>query len=129
MKAYYKNSFIYVLLLGKLLSFKYSFTQHKLHSKKFSTLETISEADTDYIVIGSGIGGLSCAALLSYYGYSVTVLESHYLPGGVAHTFEKDGFKFDAGPSLWNGMATKPFNPLREVLGIACTFLISIDMM
>jgi phytoene dehydrogenase-like protein len=44
-------------------------------------------------------------------------LESHYLAGGVAHTFEKDGFKFDAGPSLWNGMATKPFNPLREILG------------
>ena len=53
----------------------------------------------------------------SIAGYSVTVLESHYLPGGVAHTFEKDGFKFDAGPSLWNGMSTKPYNPLREVLG------------
>ena len=55
----------------------------------------------DYVVIGSGIGGLSCAALLSYYGYSVAVLESHYLPGGCAHTFERNGFKFDAGPSLW----------------------------
>lgn len=47
---------------------------------------------------------------INLLGYSVTVLESHYLPGGVAHTFEKDGFKFDAGPSLWNGMATKPYN-------------------
>jgi NADPH-dependent 2,4-dienoyl-CoA reductase/sulfur reductase-like enzyme len=55
---------------------------------------------TDYVVIGSGIGGLSCAAMLSYCGYKVTVLESHYLPGGAAHTFERKGFKFDAGPSL-----------------------------
>ena len=38
--------------------------------------------------------------------------------GGCAHTFDYKGFKFDAGPSLWNGMATKPYNPLREVLEI-----------
>eukprot|EP01041_Mallomonas_annulata_P006900 gene6900-14008_t len=74
--------------------------------------------DVDYVVIGSGIGGLSCAALLGFYGYSVVVLESHYLPGGVAHTFERKGFKFDAGPSLWNGMATPPYNPLRQILEI-----------
>ena len=63
--------------------------------KSDSEISKISEAD--YVVIGSGIGGLSCAALLSYYGYSVIVLESHYLPGGVAHTFERNGFHFDAG--------------------------------
>ena len=77
----------------------------------------ISEIDeVDYIVIGSGIGGLSAGAMLTYYGYDVLVLESHYLPGGVAHTFERSGFKFDAGPSLWNGMATPPYNPLRQVI-------------
>jgi len=78
-------------------------------------LDALKE-EYDYIVIGSGIGGLSSAAMLSYYGYSVLVLESHYLMGGVAHTFEKDGFMFDAGPSLWNGMATRPWNPLREIM-------------
>ena len=83
-------------------------------AKSAKDLDGIDEAD--YVVIGSGIGGLSAAALLSYYGYSVVVLESHYLPGGVAHSFKRDGFLFDAGPSLWNGMATKPYNPLREVL-------------
>jgi NAD(P)-binding Rossmann-like domain len=82
-------------------------------AKSAKEIDEISEAD--YVVIGSGIGGLSAAALLSYYGYSVVVLESHYLPGGVAHTFEREGFRFDAGPSLWNGMATRPYNPLREV--------------
>lgn len=77
------------------------------------------DEEWDYIVIGSGIGGLSSAAMLSKcYGYKVLVLESHYLLGGCAHTFERDGFKFDAGPSLWNGMATQPYNPLREIMEI-----------
>ena len=74
--------------------------------------------EVDYVVIGSGIGGLSAAALLSYYGYSVAVLESHYLPGGCAHSFIRDGFCFDAGPSLWNGMNTRPYNPLRQILNL-----------
>lgn len=37
--------------------------------------------ETDYVVIGSGIGGLCCGALLARYGHKVTVVESHYLPG------------------------------------------------
>lgn len=85
-------------------------------------LNGISDKDIneeyDYIIIGSGIGGLSAACLLTFYGYSVLVLESHYKPGGCAHAFEVDGFKFDAGPSLWNGMSTLPYNPLREILNL-----------
>ena len=95
-----------------------SFYQRRLHSIHTSGLpvrnSVISEIEksnnmnsknvyldeSDYIVIGSGIGGLSCAAMLAYYGHSVVVLESHYLPGGCAHTFEVDGFAFDAGNYL-----------------------------
>ena len=62
------------------------------------------DVETDVVVIGSGIGGLSCAALLAYYGEDVRVFESHYHAGGCAHGFEIDGFHFDSGPSLWNGM-------------------------
>lgn len=36
---------------------------------------------TEVVVIGSGIGGLSAAAMLSKYGVKTTVLESHYIPG------------------------------------------------
>ena len=44
------------------------------------------EAHTaDVVVIGAGIGGLSCAAMLAKYGLTVTVLESHSIPGGAAH--------------------------------------------
>lgn len=72
---------------------------------------------TDAIVIGSGIGGLSCAALLAKYGFQVLVCESHAIAGGAAHGFERKGFKFDSGPSLYSGMSYSPSpNPLRQVL-------------
>ena len=72
---------------------------------------------TDVVVIGSGIGGLSCAALLASYGLRVVVCESHAIAGGAAHGFERSGFKFDSGPSLYSGLSHSPSaNPLRQVL-------------
>ncbi|QSJ16146.1 NAD(P)/FAD-dependent oxidoreductase [Nostoc sp. UHCC 0702] len=72
---------------------------------------------TDVVVIGSGIGGLSCAAVLARYGFDVIVCESHSIPGGAAHAFERNGFKFDSGPSLYSGLSYSPSaNPLRQVL-------------
>lgn len=80
-------------------------------------LKTAENADPEVIVIGSGIGGLSCAALLARYGVDVVVCESHSIPGGAAHAFEYQGFKFDSGPSLYSGMSYSPSaNPLRQVL-------------
>ena len=71
----------------------------------------------DVVVIGSGVGGLCCAALLAKYGYRVTVCESHSIPGGAAHSFERDGYIFDSGPSLYSGLSSSPTNnPLRQVL-------------
>jgi phytoene dehydrogenase-like protein len=63
------------------------------------------DRQTDVVVIGSGIGGLSCAALLARYGFEVVVCESHSIPGGAAHAFERNGFKFDSGPSLYSGLS------------------------
>ena len=71
----------------------------------------------DVVVIGSGIGGLCCAALLARYGFQVVVCESHSFPGGAAHAFERQGFHFDSGPSLYSGLSYRPSaNPLRQVL-------------
>jgi len=52
------------------------------------------------IVIGSGFGGLGAAVRLSGKGYHVTVVEQLDAPGGRAYTYHKDGFVFDAGPTL-----------------------------
>lgn len=51
----------------------------------------------DTIVIGSGIGGLACAAALAKYGQRVLVLEQHYVAGGLTHTFTRKGFTWDVG--------------------------------
>ena len=74
---------------------------------------------TDVVVIGSGLGGLCCAAMLARYGYRVTVCEAHSIPGGVAHSFEVDGFHFDSGPSILLGLSDpKSINPLKHVLDL-----------
>ena len=75
--------------------------------------------NSDFIVVGSGIGGLSCAVMLAYYGRMVTVCESHSLAGGAAHSFEREGFIFDSGPSLYSGLSYTPsLNPLKQILDI-----------
>lgn len=52
----------------------------------------------DAIVIGSGIGGLSVASLLSKIGkQKVLVLERHYTVGGYTQTFQRLGYTWDAG--------------------------------
>jgi all-trans-retinol 13,14-reductase len=53
--------------------------------------------DIDVIVIGSGIGGLTCAGLLSRVGKRCLVLEQHYIAGGCTHCFEEHGYEFDTG--------------------------------
>ena len=74
---------------------------------------------TEIVIIGSGLGGLSCGAILAKYGYDVIVCESHTIAGGAAHSFEHQGFKFDSGPSLYSGLSYSPSsNPLRQILDI-----------
>jgi phytoene dehydrogenase-like protein len=77
----------------------------------------LEEEIVDIVVIGSGVGGLCCAALLAHYGFAVTVCESHSIPGGAAHGFQRQGYTFDSGPSLYSGLSYSPSaNPLRHVL-------------
>src|SRR5690349_24824952 len=52
------------------------------------------------VVIGCGFGGLAAAVRLRAMGYDVTVLEALDQPGGRARVFRRDGYTFDAGPTV-----------------------------
>ena len=73
--------------------------------------------DADIIIIGSGIGGLVAGGLLARYGQRVMICESHTIAGGAAHSFSRQGFQFDSGPSFYCGLGDpRSLNPLSQVL-------------
>jgi phytoene dehydrogenase-like protein len=58
--------------------------------------KTTKDSEYDAIVIGSGLGGLSCAVAFARQGFKPLVLEQHSIPGGYATTFKRPGgFVFD----------------------------------
>jgi all-trans-retinol 13,14-reductase len=68
----------------------------------------------DAIVIGSGLGGLSAAWLLAFYGKKrVLVLERHYEAGGFTHTFHRPGYEWDVGLHYIGEMQDKESGPRR----------------
>jgi phytoene desaturase len=50
----------------------------------------------DAIVVGSGLGGVSAAALLAKHGFKTLVLEQGDGAGGLAHAFKRDDYTFDS---------------------------------
>ena len=52
------------------------------------------------IVIGSGIGGISCAIRLQSLGYDTIILEKLDAAGGRAYVRREQGFVFDMGPTV-----------------------------
>lgn len=59
----------------------------------------------DVIIIGSGLGGLACAHILSKAGKSVLVLEKEVQPGGCLQSYIRNGFVFDTGFHYVGGLA------------------------
>ena len=55
------------------------------------------EDNYDAIIIGSGMGSLTAAALLSKEGKKVLVFERHYVAGGFTHVFKRKGYEWDVG--------------------------------
>ncbi|MPS75369.1 MAG: FAD-dependent oxidoreductase, partial [Microbacterium sp.] len=53
------------------------------------------------VVIGAGVAGLATAGLLARDGHEVVVLERNDRVGGRAGTLEREGFRFDSGPSWY----------------------------
>jgi len=52
---------------------------------------------TEVVIIGGGLGGVLCGALLGRDGYQVMILERQAFPGGRYTSFEKNGYKINTG--------------------------------
>lgn len=59
----------------------------------------------DVLIIGSGLGGLECGALLAKCGLKVLVLEGSNQPGGCMQSFRRGGLYYDTGLHYVGGLA------------------------
>ena len=66
------------------------------------------------VVIGSGLAGLTAAAYMCREGHDVTIYEQFSEIGGVTATIHKDGYSWDIGPLLLEGLA--PYEKLGKIL-------------
>jgi phytoene dehydrogenase-like protein len=53
------------------------------------------------IIVGSGIAGIASAIRMAVKGFQVEVFEANSYPGGKLSEIEIEGYRFDAGPSLF----------------------------
>lgn len=73
----------------------------------------------DVVIIGSGLGGLECAAILSKEGLSVCVLEKNNLLGGCLQTYKRKGYGIDTGIHYVGSLEEGQFiNQCFKYLGI-----------
>ncbi|MBN1147547.1 MAG: NAD(P)/FAD-dependent oxidoreductase [Anaerolineales bacterium] len=71
-------------------------------------------------VIGSGVAGLTAAATLAQAGHQVTVFEQYPRAGGVTAPLEREGFKWDLGQLILEGLGPgEPLGLILEQLGVA----------
>ena len=61
----------------------------------------------DVLIIGSGLGGLECGALLAQRGLKVLVLERSNQPGGCMQSFRRGGLHYDTGLHYVGGLAPR----------------------
>jgi len=53
------------------------------------------------LIIGAGVAGMACAIRLAAKNFDVTIFEKNDHPGGKLYLLEKDGYRFDTGPSVF----------------------------
>lgn len=75
--------------------------------------------DYDAIIIGSGMGGMSTAALLANDGFKVLILEAALHPGGCSSSYPRKGYVFESGATTLIGFdENQPLRFLEEKTGI-----------
>ncbi len=78
-------------------------------------------------VIGAGVAGLAVAGLLAREGHEVTVYEKNDRVGGRAGTIERDGFRFDSGPSWY--LMPEVFDHFFEMMGTSTAEQLDLRML
>jgi phytoene dehydrogenase-like protein len=73
----------------------------------------LKKDEYDVIIIGAGIGGLTCGCYLAKAGMKVLIVEQHYKPGGYCTSFKRKGFTFDAAAHYLGGLREN--GPLRKI--------------
>src|SRR5215467_7729492 len=63
-------------------------------------MRTVRGRTDRVVIVGAGLGGLSCALRLAATGRAVTVVERETQPGGRAGRLDIDGYAFDTGPTV-----------------------------
>lgn len=82
-------------------------------------------SDGEIVIIGAGLGGLVCGALLAKEGCKVTLVEKNPRPGGCLQSYLRDGSVFDTGMHIFGGMA--PHGNMRRIfdhLGISSSLMV-----
>lgn len=78
-----------------------------------------SEKLYDTIVIGSGMGGMTVAALLANDGHRVLVLEAAHAIGGCSSSYSRKGYMFETGATTLIGFDEhQPMKILEGSLGV-----------
>ncbi len=83
---------------------------------------SVIPSQCDVVVIGAGMGGLTCANYLAKAGAKVVLVEKHYMPGGYCSSFRRGPYYFDAAAhSLGSGRPDGPLGRLIADLGLDST--------
>lgn len=69
----------------------------------------IPDGPWDYVVIGTGMGGMTSAATLAKLGKKVLVIERHAIPGGFTQTFKRPGYQWDVGVHIVGEMSDQSY--------------------
>ena len=87
---------------------------------KINSLSAKINPKEDYpvVIIGAGLGGLCCGALLAKQGFPVTVVEQHNIPGGYATSFDRAQGKFTFDVSLHRISVNSDTMQLLKELGV-----------
>ena len=82
---------------------------------------------TKAVVIGAGVAGLATAGLLARQGFEVQVLEKNSRWGGRAGSVERDGFRFDTGPSWY--LMPRVFDHFFALMGTSTAEQLDLQML